>query len=218
VKTVNKYWNVDAEGFAEVRQKGRTRNKKLRGYEETVLGWLQQFPEISAAQVTDWLEEHYHDKTVRERTARRMVTRLRKERHIDNKPATRQYQAVEDPPMGKQLQVDFGEAVVRRGAGGHCKIYAMGAVLSHSRYKYGKWSEKPLTTTMFIQMLRHCFDYLGAYRKNWFLIRTSCLPSVRIMGISSTPMNLRSSNRRWGSRSGLRHRQPKGAEAERQSA
>jgi hypothetical protein len=37
----------------------------------------------------------------------------------------------------------------------------MGAVLSNSRYKYGEWSDKPLTTTTFIQMLRRCFDYLG---------------------------------------------------------
>lgn len=161
VKTVNKYWNVDADGFAEVRQNGGTRKKKLKSYEEIILKWLQQFPEISAAQVTDWLEEYYHDQTVRERTVRRMISRLRKEHHIEKQPVTRQYQAVADPPMGKQLQVDFGEKTVRRASGGHCKIYAMGAVLSNSRYKYGAWSDKPLTTTTFIQMLRRCFDYLG---------------------------------------------------------
>lgn len=161
VKTVNKYWDVDAEGFAEVRQKSATRKKKLIGYEETILGWLQQFPEISAAQVTDWLKEHYHDKVFQERTVRRMVARLRREHHIEKTPATRQYQAVADPPMGKQMQVDFGEAMVRRGTGGFCKVYAMGTVLSNSRYKYGNWSDKPLTTTAFVKMLSQCFNYLG---------------------------------------------------------
>jgi hypothetical protein len=119
VKTVNKYWNVDADGFAEIRQKGGTRKKRLKDYEETILMWLQKFPDISAAQVTDWLEEYYRDHTVRERTVRRMVTRLRKEHHIDKQPAARQYQAVEDPPMGKQLQVDFGETTVQSASGGH---------------------------------------------------------------------------------------------------
>ncbi len=161
VKTVKKYWNVDADGFAEIRQNGGTRKKKLKEYEEIVLKWLQEFPDISSAQVTDWLEEYYYDQTVRERTVRRMVSQLREQHHIDKQPAARQYQAVEDPPMGKQLQVDFGEKTVRKASGGHCKIYAMGAVLSNSRYKYGEWSDKPLTTTTFIQGLRRCFDYLG---------------------------------------------------------
>ena len=153
VKTVNKYWNADAEEFAEIKQKGGTRKKKLKDYEETVLGWLREFPDISASQVEDWLKEHYNAIKVRERTVRRMVARLRKEHHIEKQPVTRQYQAVEDPPMGKQLQVDFGEKTVRRASGGHCKLYAMGAVLSNSRYKYGEWSDKPFTTTTFIQML-----------------------------------------------------------------
>jgi transposase len=161
VKTVNKYWNVAADEFAETKQKSGSRKKKLKHYEENVLRWLQQFPEISAAQVMDWLKERCHAKKVRERTVRRMVARLRQEHHIEKQPAARQYQAVEDPPMGKQLQVDFGEKTVRRASGGHCKLYTMGAVLSHSRYKYGEWSDKPLTTTTFIQMLRRCFDYLG---------------------------------------------------------
>jgi transposase len=87
VKTVKKYWNVDADGFAEIRQKGGSRKKRLKEYEEIVLKWLQEYPDISSAQVTDWLEEHYYDQTVRERTVRRMVSRLRKEHHIDKQPA-----------------------------------------------------------------------------------------------------------------------------------
>jgi hypothetical protein len=118
VKTVSRYWNVDADGFAEIRQNGGTRKKKLKGYEAIALKWLQEFPDISSAQVTDWLEEHYHDHTVRERTVRRMLTQLRREHHIDKQPAARQYQAVEDPPMGKQLQVDFGEKTVQNASGG----------------------------------------------------------------------------------------------------
>jgi transposase len=165
IKTVSKYWGVDADRFAELRQKSKDRQKKLEHYEKVVLSWLQRYPDISAAQVTDWLEEHYHEEAVQERTVRRMVARLRKEHHIEKQSPARQYQAVEDPPLGEQLQVDFGEKTVRRASGGHCKLYALGAVLSNSRYKYGEWSDKPLTTTTFIQMLRRCFDYLGGLPK-----------------------------------------------------
>jgi len=73
----------------------------------------------------------------------------------------RQYQAVPELPMGKQLQIDFGEKTVRKSTGGHIKLYALGAVLARSRHKYGEWSDKPLTTTTFIQMLTHCFEYLN---------------------------------------------------------
>lgn len=160
VKTVNKYWNVDADGFFKMKQQSKKRAKKLDRYAETVLGWLQQFPDLSAAEVVDWLREHYPNDTFRERTVRRLAARLRKEYHIEKKPTERQYQAVVDPPMGKQLQVDFGEKLVRKASGGYIKIYLMGAVLSHSRYKYGEWSKKPFTTTTFIQALGHCFEYM----------------------------------------------------------
>jgi transposase len=126
-----------------------------------VLGWLQQFPDITAAQVTDWLKEHYSDQAFRERTIRRQVSRIRNEHHITKQINNRQYQAVPELPMGKQMQVDFGEKSVRKANGSHVKLYALGAVLSNSRYKYGEWTDRPLSTTTLIQMLRRCFEYIG---------------------------------------------------------
>ena len=63
--------------------------------------------------------------------------------------------------MGKQMQLDFGQTTVRKSTGGYLKIYGMGAVLSHSRYRYAQWSDRPLATNVFIQMLLGCFEYLG---------------------------------------------------------
>lgn len=74
---------------------------------------------------------------------------------------TRRYQAVEELPPGFQLQVDFGQKRIRNNGGGYTTLYAMGAVLAHSRYKYGKWIDKPFTTTMFVSMLLACFEYIG---------------------------------------------------------
>ena len=162
VKTVKKYWEVDPDDFSGIIQKSGNRAKKLNLHKKVILGWLQQFPDMSASQVMDWLKELYpDDDQFRERTVRRFVSWLRKEHHIINKVTERQYQAVPDPPMGKQMQIDFGETAVRKSTGGFIKIYGMGAVLSHSRYKYAEWSDKPLTTAAFIQMLGHCFDYIG---------------------------------------------------------
>jgi len=161
IKTVNKYWLVDPDEFAKHREQSSHRTQKLNQYEDVVLDWLRKFPDLTAAQVEDWLKEQYHDETIKERTVRRLVARLRAEHHIEKQYNQRQYQAVPELPMGKQLQIDFGEKTVRKINGGHVKLYAMGAVLAHSRNKYGEWSDKPLTTTTFIQMLMHCFEYLN---------------------------------------------------------
>lgn len=161
VKTVKKYWEMDPDDFAEVIENSGSRAKKLNPYKDVILGWLRQYPDMSASQVMDWLKDHYPDDQFRERTVRRFVTWLRKQHLIFKTISERQYQAVPDPPMGKQMQIDFGETTVRKSTGGLFKIYGMGSVLSHSRYKYAEWSDKPLTTATFIHMLGHCFDYLG---------------------------------------------------------
>lgn len=161
VKTVDKYWEVNADDFARLTEQSKQRSRKLDRYHDTILGWLKNFPELSAAQVNDWLKEHYPGIHFRERTVRRYVACLREKHHLDLKTVPRQYQAVADPPMGKQMQLDFGQTTVRKSTGGYLKIYAMGAVLSHSRYRYAQWSDRPLTTSAFIQMLLGCFDYLG---------------------------------------------------------
>ncbi|PHJ39783.1 hypothetical protein P378_01380 [Desulforamulus profundi] len=164
IKTVRKYWDVDAEGYSEQLQQSRSRSRKLDQYCDVILGWLRQFPDMSSAQVMDWLKEHYKI-NCKERTVRRYVSNLRKKHNIQKKEANRQYQAVADPPIGYQMQVDFGETTVRKSTGGFIKIYGMGAVLSHSRYKYAEWADTPLTVATFIQMLGRCFDYIGGIPK-----------------------------------------------------
>lgn len=148
-------------GFNNQLEQSKGRTRKLSKYRDIILGWLKQFPEFSVAQVTDCLKEYYPLVEFRERTVRRFVARLREEYNIEKKTANRQYQAVADPPMGKQMQVDFGVTTMRKSTGRYIKIYGMGAVLSHSRYRYAQWSDRPLTTLTFIQMLSNCFDYIG---------------------------------------------------------
>jgi len=160
VKTVTKYWELTPDQFHKVQHAGRGSNK-LKKYQDVILGWLKKYPDISAAQVLDWLKEHYADFNVRERTLRRYISELRKKHNLPKPVETRQYQAVQELPPGKQMQLDFGQKKVRTTGGGYTTLYCMGVVLAHSRYKYGKWSEKPFTAAMFVQMLLDCFEYFG---------------------------------------------------------
>ncbi len=113
----------------------------------------------------DWLKEHYNDFSVRERTLRRYVAELRQKYDLPKPVITRQYQAVIDPVPGSQLQVDLGQKRVPNASGGYTTLYAFGAVLAYSRYKYGQWADRPLTAAMFVEMLRACFEYIGGVPK-----------------------------------------------------
>jgi len=68
IKTVNKYWNMGPYEFAKQRERSGRRTKELEQYEAVVLGWLKEFPDLTAVQVTDWLKEHYPDETFHDRT------------------------------------------------------------------------------------------------------------------------------------------------------
>src|SRR3974377_1468594 len=78
VKTVSKYWGMDSERFAQIIENSRNRFKKLDHYETNIVNWLKEFPDMSAAQIQDWLKERCQFYSVDERTVRRYVILLRK--------------------------------------------------------------------------------------------------------------------------------------------
>ena len=159
-RTVSKYLAMTPEEFEEKVVK-KERERCLGLYEGVVVDWLRRHPDISAAQVYDWLKEHYQVK-VAERTTRRFVEELRGKYAIPkSKEPTRQYEAIEDPPMGRQMQVDLGEVWVRDAhKGRYIKLYCIAAVLSHSRYKWGMWFARKPTALQFVQALQICFEYM----------------------------------------------------------
>ena len=159
-RTVDKYLAMTPEEFEESVLK-KERQRCLNMYEGVVADWLRRYPDMSAAQVYDWLREHYQV-SVAERTARRFVEELREKYAIPKtKDSVRQYEAIDDPPMGQQMQVDLGEAWVRDAYKlRHIKLYCVAAVLSHSRYKWGIWYTRKPTALQFVQALQICFDYL----------------------------------------------------------
>ncbi|MET3696655.1 integrase-like protein [Bacillus oleivorans] len=63
--------------------------------------------------------------------------------------------------MGKQIQVDFGETHVKTKDGKSKKLWFIGFVLAHSRFKYVVWMERPFTTRDVIRCHEAAFEYFG---------------------------------------------------------
>lgn len=157
--TVRKYWNMTPDEYialAEVIRKSHT----LAKFEPVILKWLYEHPSMSSAQIHDWLLEHYKIKTA-ERTTRRLVELLRETHKIKKVAIPRSYEAIDELPMGYQMQVDFGQKHLRTSDGQYVKVHFVGFVLSHSRYKWGYFKDKPFTSGELVQSLYGCFDYMG---------------------------------------------------------
>ena len=160
-RTVSRYWDMTAEEF-ERSILSRKRRQCLELYEGIILDWLKQQPGLTGAEIWDRLKEYY-DVQVSERSVRRLVGKLRKQHNIPKSISEpRQYSAVEELPMGRQMQVDLGVTWVEDiGTRTYRKVYVVACVLSHSRYKWGGWYTAPLTSSQLTVALEDCFDFFG---------------------------------------------------------
>ncbi|MDQ2087839.1 DDE-type integrase/transposase/recombinase [Herbivorax sp. ANBcel31] len=57
--------------------------------------------------------------------------------------------------------MDFGTIKVSDANGKHIRLYVMCFILSHSRYKYCEWLDRPFTTADTIRMHENAFEYYG---------------------------------------------------------
>ncbi len=156
-RTVSRYWHMTAEEYEQLRI---NRIKLLDEYKDTILMWLREYPTLSAAQVCDWLKEHYAA-FYTERTVSRYVRQLREEHNLPKTEDIRAYEAVPELPPGKQLQVDFGEKWMADTKGGRVKVRFAAFVLSHSRYKYVELQSRPYSSADLSGACRRCFQYIG---------------------------------------------------------
>lgn len=155
--TVYKYVNKTPEEMAEWTASTMTRKKKLDEHKELILYWLREYPDVSAAQVQDWLKEKFPTYKVGESTVRSYVRGLREEYGIQKEARARDYEAVPDPPMGKQIQVDFGFMTVKNKQGKPVKLVFIAFVLAHSRYKYVEFQNRPFTTKDVVTAHKNAF-------------------------------------------------------------
>lgn len=160
-ETVAKYWDMSPDQYAE--QNKYVRACKADIYQDIILEWLREFPDISAAQMYDWLKERTGLETLdfQQRSFRDYVKKLRKEYNIKKPVCSRQYEAVDEMPPGEQGQVDMGEIILKTKSGRNKKVYCFAMVLSHSRYKYVLWQEKPFTTDSFVRAHIKAFSFYG---------------------------------------------------------
>ena len=86
-KTVCKYWDMPAETYAETQKASKTRTKKADPHKAFVVECLQKYPDMTSAQIYDWLKEKTGNKTLpfKKRSFRTYVNNIRIEYGI-NKP------------------------------------------------------------------------------------------------------------------------------------
>lgn len=159
--TVYKYIDMEPDEFNKIMEDMGTRSKKLDNYQSIILKWLKTFPDISAAQIYDWLEEKYGSLNICEGTVRNYVNELRDKNNIPKELQQRSYESINDPPMGYQMQVDFGETKLTDTDNNLIKLHFITFVLSNSRYKYVEWLDRPFTTSEVIRCHENAFSYFG---------------------------------------------------------
>lgn len=160
-KTVNKYWNMSPAEYAQLATDAKSRSKKIDKYKSEILEWITDFRDISAAQVLDWIKERYGEVDFKERSLRLYISNLRQEYNLPKASPIRQFEEVDELPMGYQSQVDMGQIWLKKLDGSKIKVYCFAMVLSHSRYKYILWTDKPFNTLSFIDAHNRAFEYLG---------------------------------------------------------
>ena len=92
--TVIDYLDKDPEEMALWLASTKRRTRKLDKYKNEILGWLREHPDLSSAQIADWLGERYPTFEVGESTVRRYVREMRKEFNIPKTTHKRAYEAV----------------------------------------------------------------------------------------------------------------------------
>ena len=159
-RTVKKYLAMSEEEFIDYKHKHLNRKKMLDPYEEYVRSRLEDCPEASAAQVQDWLKEHFDDLAqVNEKTVFNFVLYVRDKYGIPKPFNYRDYLQIEELPYGKQAQVDFGESNMTTEYGQRKKVYFFSMVLSRSRQKHVVLRDSPFTTLSVIDAHEKCFQY-----------------------------------------------------------
>lgn len=159
--TLDKYLAMSPDEFDEYLCGIQERSKKPEPFEEDILCWLKEFPDISASQIFDWLEERFKTLPFSEGTLRRYIRILRQKYDIPKTTKPREYEAVDELPMGKQMQVDFGTIKVSKNIQGEIKLYVMCFVLSHSRHKYCEWQDRPFSSNDIIRIHENAFEFYG---------------------------------------------------------
>lgn len=160
-RTVSKLLSMSEQEYEEFLNSRADRKKILSPYENFVKDRLILFQDTPAAQMHDWLKEHYQDfPQVSQKTVFNFVSRVRDKYNLPVIKEQRQHNLVEELPYGKQAQVDFGEYNLRTSTGKRAKVYFFTFVLSRSRFKYVWFIDQYFTSELAAQAHERAFEYI----------------------------------------------------------
>lgn len=159
--TVRKYLEKNFKEMSEWTNGLQNRKKKLDPYKDVIVDWLKEHNDMAASQIEDWLLEEYPDIEVGSSTVRTYVNDLRDRYAIPKQKKIRQYEAVPEVEMGAQIQVDWGQTKQKTRKKEEIKLYFISFVLSHSRFKYIEWLDRPFTTKDTIRSHENAFRHFG---------------------------------------------------------
>ena len=165
VKTVRKYYDMTEKGYVEYISLCSERFRVMTKYDYFLIAKLQEFPEVTSAQLYDWLREVYTDFQPSYASVRLHISRLRESEGIPKTISLRQFQAVTDSPLGYQSQVDMGQEWLVDIYGRRIKVYAFCMSMSNSRYKFATFSTTPFTAEGFIRAHDLAFRFFGGRTK-----------------------------------------------------
>ncbi len=77
--TVYKYLDMTLEEASEWILSSGSRSKKLDPYRDRIISWLKEHPDLSSAQVEDWLKERFPTLDVAGSTVRAYVSEISEE-------------------------------------------------------------------------------------------------------------------------------------------
>jgi transposase len=159
-RTVKKYLSMTEQSYESFLQEQSERKKGLEPYEGFIKARLSKYPDTSAAQMHDWLKEHYADfPAVNSKTVFNFVCWVRQKYHLQKASAQREYAMVAECGYGAQAQADFGEYTLRSSQGKQVKVYFLVLILARSRYKYVFFSTSRFTTEAAIQAHQQAFSF-----------------------------------------------------------
>ena len=160
-RTVSKYLSMSELEFEQMMIDQSERNKVLSPYESFVKSRLEKFRDTPAAQMHDWLKEHFKDlPKVSQKTVFNFVSWVRRKHNLPFIKTPREYEMVEELPYGKQAQVDFGEYNMRNTSGNRVKVFFFILTLSRSRFKYVWFTNKYFTSLLAVEAHEKAFAFI----------------------------------------------------------
>lgn len=165
-RTAKRLLSMSEEDYQVEIEKERGRKRTLEPYQGYVKEKLDLHPETTAAQMHDWLKEHYTDfPPVTARTVFNFVHSVRERYNLPRTASVREYTMVPELDYGLQGQADFGFYNMKTTLGKIKKVQFFTLVLSRSRYKYVVFSDIPFTIISVIEAHEKAFRYLGGRPK-----------------------------------------------------